>query len=156
MGMTVIGISSAPRAAPGFDRMVARDDLARAAADVDFLVALTPLTDETRGIVGEAVFRAMRPGSFLVNLARGGVVDEASLAAALMERRIAGAALDVFQTEPLPQGHPFWDMANVIVTPHLGGYCDDYVTLAMPAFERNLRAFLAGRKQDMINLIERK
>src|SRR5471030_3113368 len=101
-GMTVIGISGAPRPAKGFDRMVGRDDLIKVAAELDYLVALAPLTPETRGIVGEKLFAAMKPSAYLVNVARGGVVDEPALIAALESGKIAGAALDVFSQEPLP------------------------------------------------------
>src|SRR5262245_64852987 len=106
--MKVIGISTGPRNANGFDRMVHRDDLAAVAAELDFLVALTPLSPETRGIVGAKVFSAMKPTAYLVNVARGGVVDESALIAALESGKIAGAALDVFAEEPLPASSPLW------------------------------------------------
>ncbi len=107
-GMHVVGVSSAPRALAGFDRMVDRADLAAVVGGFDFFVLLTPLTEETRNCIDGNIFAAMKPASFLVNLARGGVVDETALLAALRERRIAGAALDVFVEEPLPAAHPFW------------------------------------------------
>ncbi len=107
-GMTVVGVSGNPRAAKGFDRMVARDDLMKVVAEFDFLVALAPLTPETRGIVGEKLLAAMKKSAYLVNVARGGVVDEPALIAALEAGTIAGAALDVFSEEPLPPGHPLW------------------------------------------------
>ena len=81
--MTVVGISSAPRPTPSFDRIVKRDDLLKVVPELDFLVVLTPLMPETRGIVGEKVFAAMKPSAFLVNVARGGVVDEPALIQAL-------------------------------------------------------------------------
>ena len=101
--MTVIGISSATRAVPGFDRMFHRDDLLIAVRELDYLLLLTPYSPETHNIVGAEVFAAMKPQSFLINHARGGVVDESALLEALQSRRIAGAALDVFATEPLPK-----------------------------------------------------
>ena len=100
--MTVVGISGSPRPTPGFDRMVHRDDLVKVAPELDFLIALTPLSPETRGIIGEKVFAAMKPSAFLVNVARGGVVDEPALIKALEAGQIAGAGLDVFSQEPLP------------------------------------------------------
>ena len=97
----------------------------------------------------------MKPSAFLVNLARGGIVDEEALARALRDRKIAGAALDVFATEPLPAEHAFWGMDNVIVTPHLGGFHDQYAEQALPTVEENLRRFLAGDLTNMINVVRR-
>src|SRR5262245_1213747 len=124
--MNVIGISGSPRDTKGFDRMVHRDDLVKAAPDLDFLVALTPLTAETRGIVGAKVFSAMKRTAYLVNVARGGVVDESALITALENGEIAGAALDVFAQEPLPASSPLWKTKNVTVFSHLGGYSQGY------------------------------
>ncbi len=154
-GMTVVGITSAKREVAGIDRMFPRDELVQAVRDLDFLVVLTPFTPETRGILGAKVFAAMRPRSFLVNLARGGVVDDNALLEALRQGRIAGAALDVFAVEPLPEDHPFWGMENVIVTPHLGGFHDQYAEQALPTVEENLRRFLAGDFDNMINVVRR-
>jgi len=156
LGMTVVGISSAPREMEGFDRMVRREELERTVPGLDFLVLLTPYTPESHGIVNAKVLAAMKPSAFLVNLARGGIVDEAALAGALRERKIAGAALDVFATEPLPAEHPFWNMDNMIVTPHLGGFHDQYAEQALPTIEQNLRKFLAGDLKNMINVVKRK
>jgi phosphoglycerate dehydrogenase-like enzyme len=154
-GMKVVGISSAVRNVPGFDRMCNRDELEQAVRDVDYLVLLTPYTPETHGIVNAKVFAAMKPSSFLFNLARGGVVDEDALLAALQSGKIAGAGLDVFAREPLREEHPFWTMENVIVTPHLGGFHDQYAERALPTIESNLRRFLAGDTQNMINVVRR-
>lgn len=153
MGMTVTGITSGPREVEGFDRVVHRDDLVSAVGDADFLVLLTPLTDETRGMVDGEVLAAMKPTAMLVNLARGGVVDDDAMVAALADGRLAGAALDVFSTEPLPLDHPYWDMANVIMTTHQGGFCDVYPDLAWPVLETNFRAYLAGDADAMINVV---
>jgi len=152
-GMRVVGISSAPRPAAGFDRMHARDELPRVVGEFDFLVLLTPLTPATRNSINATVLAAMRPSSFLVNLARGGVVDEPALVEALRDKRIAGAALDVFTQEPLPPDHPFWGMENVIITTHQGGFCDVYIDFAMPTIDTNMRRFLAGDFGGMINVV---
>jgi len=152
-GMTVVGISSAKRSVPGFDRMYARDELEQAVRELDYLVLLTPYSAATRGIVGEKVLAALKPSSYLVNLARGGVVDEAALMRVLQEGRIAGAALDVFGQEPLPPEHPFWGMDRVLITPHLGGFCDVYVDHAVPVVEHNIRCFLAGEHGKMMNVV---
>lgn len=154
-GMKVVGISSAQREVPGFDRVYARSQLLEAVRDLDYLVLLTPLTPETRNSVNAEVLAAMKPGAYLVNLARGGVVDEAALMEALKNKQLAGAALDVFATEPLPAEHPLWDMEQVIVTTHQGGFCDVYVNFALPVIEQNLRKFLAGDTAGMINLVKR-
>jgi phosphoglycerate dehydrogenase-like enzyme len=154
-GMTVVGISSAPRSMEGFDRMVHRDELEKTAGGLDFLVLLTPYTPQTHGIVGAKVLAAMKPSAYLVNLARGGIVDEEALARALRENRLAGAALDVFANEPLPEDHPFWSMDKVIVTPHLGGFHDQYAEEALPTLVENFRRFLAGDIEHMVNVVKR-
>jgi D-2-hydroxyacid dehydrogenase (NADP+) len=154
-GMKVVGISSAQRDVPGFDRVYARSQLLEAVRDLDYFVLLTPLTPETRNSVNAKVLAAMKPGAYLVNLARGGVVDELALMEALKNQQLAGAALDVFATEPLPADHPLWDMEQVIITTHQGGFCDVYVNFALPVIEQNLRKFLAGDTANMINLVKR-
>jgi len=152
-GMRVVGVSSAPRDLAGFDRMYASGDLATVVGEFDFFVLLTPLTDKTRNSIGAGIFAAMKPSSFLINLARGGVVDEAALVEALRTRRIAGAALDVFTQEPLPTDHPFWSMDNVIITTHQGGFCDVYIDHAWPTVEANMQCFLAGNTGGMVNVV---
>jgi phosphoglycerate dehydrogenase-like enzyme len=155
MGMTVVGITSAQRPVAGFDRVFGRDELIAAVRDLDYLVLLTPYTPETRHIVNAAVFAAMKPGSYIVNLARGGVVDEAALIQALEQGKLAGAALDVFAKEPLPDDHPVWGMDNVIITTHQGGFFDGYPDYALPVVENNLRKFLAGDLKNMVNIVKR-
>ena len=154
-GMKVVGISSAVRNVPGFDRMFSRGDLEQAVRDVDYFVLLTPYTPETHAIVNASVIAAMKPTSYLFNLARGGVVDEDALLTALQTGKIAGAGLDVFAKEPLREDHPFWAMENVIVTPHLGGFHTQYAERALPTIESNLRKFLTGDTEHMENLVRR-
>jgi phosphoglycerate dehydrogenase-like enzyme len=153
--MNVVGISGSPRPAPGFDRMEHRDELVKVAAELDFLVALTPLTTETRNIIGEKVFAAMKPGAYLVNVARGGVVDEPALIAALESGKIAGAALDVFSQEPLPPASPLWKTKNLTIVSHLGGYSQGYEDRAMPTIEGNMRKFLNDDCKNMINIVRK-
>jgi phosphoglycerate dehydrogenase-like enzyme len=155
LGMIVVGITSVKRTVVGFDRVYARDQLLAAVRELDYLVALTPYSPTTHHIVDNAVFSAMKSTSYFINLARGGVVDEQALIKALENGRIAGAALDVFNDEPLPQDHPFWTMKNVIVTPHLGGFYNGYADHALPVVEENLRRFLAGDTKNMINVVRR-
>ncbi len=152
-GMKVVGISSAQRDVPGFDRMVLRSDLATVIGEFDHFVILTPLTDETRNIVDAKMLAAMKSSAFLINLARGGIVDETALIEALKAKRIGGAAIDVFVKEPLPADHPFWGMENVILSPHIGAFNADYVSQVLPFVKENLAHYLAGRRDSMINVV---
>jgi D-2-hydroxyacid dehydrogenase (NADP+) len=154
-GMTVVGITGSPRPTPGFDRMVKRDDLTAVAPELDFLVALIPMSAETRNFVGEKVFAAMKPTAYLVNVARGGVVDEPALIRALESGKIAGAALDVFSQEPLPAESPLWKTKNLTIFPHLGGYSEGYEDRAMPTIEKNMRCFLANDFKSMMNVVHK-
>ena len=102
---------------------------------------LVPLEDDTRNIVSDAVLSAMKPTAYLINLARGGVLDEDALVRALNAGKIAGAALDALAKEPLPPDNPLWTMPNVIITPHIGGFSDTYVRDAARQFEQNCDVF---------------
>jgi phosphoglycerate dehydrogenase-like enzyme len=155
LNMTVVGISGSPRETRHFDRMAHRNDLTRVAADLDFLVVLTPLSAETRNIVGEKVFAAMKPSAYLVNVARGGVVDEPALIKALESGKIAGAGLDVFSQEPLPSDNPLWKTKNVTIFSHLGGYSQGYEDRAMPTIAGNMGKFLAGDLKSMVNIVRK-
>jgi len=154
-GMTVVGISGSPRETKNFDRMTHRNDLTMVAGDLDFLVVLTPLTPETRNIVGAKIFAAMKPTAYLVNVARGGVVDEPALIAALEAGKIAGAGLDVFSQEPLPPDNPLWKTKNLTIFSHLGGYSQGYEDRAMPTIAGNMGKFLAGDLKSMINIVRK-
>jgi D-2-hydroxyacid dehydrogenase (NADP+) len=154
-GMTVIGITGTPREVKGFDRMLVRDDLLKIAPELDYLVVLIPMSPAARNLVGEAVFAAMKPTAFLVNVARGGVVDEPALIKALDSGQIAGAALDVFAQEPLPPDNPLWTTKNLTIFPHLGGYSLGYEDRAMPTIAHNMACFLAGDFQKMINVVRK-
>jgi phosphoglycerate dehydrogenase-like enzyme len=153
--MTVIGISGSPRETKGFDRMVPRGDLVKVAGELDFLVALAPLTAETRNIIGETVLAAMKPSAYVVNVARGGVVDEAALIEALDAGTIAGAALDVYAQEPLPAESPLYKAKNITMFSHLGGYSHGYEDRAMPTIAGNMEKFLAGNLKSMINIVRK-
>lgn len=155
LGMDVIGISATPRSAPGFDDMITRERLPAIAAILDYLVLMTSLSPETHGIVSAGLLNAMKPSSYLVNVARGDLIDEPALIEALCKDEIAGAALDVFSVEPLPEGHPFWSMPNVIITHHLAGTHDRKTELTLAIIENNLRHFLAGEVTQMQNLVPR-
>jgi len=153
--MTVVGISGSPRETKHFDRVAHRNDLTKVAGDLDFLVVLTPLTPETRNIVGAKVFAAMKPTAYLVNVARGGVVDEPALIAALEAEKIAGAGLDVFSQEPLPSDNPLWKTKNLTIFSHLGGYSQGYEDRAMPTIAGNMGKFLVGDLKSMINIVRK-
>jgi D-2-hydroxyacid dehydrogenase (NADP+) len=155
LDMTVIGFTSTKRELPGFDRMHLRSELIKYAGELDYLVLLVPYSEETHHCINARVFAAMKPSSYLINLARGGVVDETAMMEALESGKIAGAALDVFQEEPLPPDHPLWSMKNVIITPHLGGFCDVYAERALPTVEHNMACFLRGDIGDMINIVRK-
>lgn len=153
-GMKVTGVSSRPGAPAGFTTMFAKTDLLKAAGEADFLVILTPYTPETRHSIGAAVFAAMKPAAYLVNVARGGVVDETALVAALDKGAIAGAALDVFEVHPLAPDSPLWKHPKVIVSPHLAGLNDAYCRHIMPLLETNFAHFLNDAPHAMKNVVK--
>lgn len=150
-GMRVVGISRTKRPIPGFDKIYSRAEIVQAAAELDYFVLLVPLEGDTRNIVSDAVLQAMKPTSYLINLARGGVLDEDALLRALNAKTIAGAHLDALATEPLPASSPLWSMGNVFITPHIGGFSDQYVIEAAKQFETGLAAFAAGKPDEMLN-----
>lgn len=151
-GMTVTGISRTPRDLLGFDSFVPRASLKEAVGQLDFLILLIPFEQETRHIVDAQIFAAMKKSAYLINIARGGVVDEAALVDALEQGEIAGAAVDAFLQEPLPPEHPLWDAPNILLTPHTAAFNVSYIDDALPQFEHNLRCFLAGDPAAMINI----
>lgn len=151
LGMTVVGLTRTARDIPGFDRFRSREDLVEAVGEFDYLVLLLPLEAETRHIIDDKVLRAMKKSAYIVNIARGALIDEGALIDALKEGRLAGAALDTTEQEPLPPNHPLWEAPNLIITPHLGGFYDTYVQDAIGQILFNLDQFCAGRFEAMIN-----
>ncbi len=127
------------------DRLYPPEALASMSAECDYLVLLMPLTDDTRGMVDKTVFEAMRETAVLVNMARGGVVNEPDLIKALENGTIAGALLDVFETEPLPSDNKLWDLPNVILSPHIAGNSKRYHARAAALFAENLQRYLENR-----------
>jgi D-2-hydroxyacid dehydrogenase (NADP+) len=154
-GMRVIGVTRTPRPLAGFDQMVASARLIEIARQADYLINVLPAARENIGLFGREVFAAMRPSAYFINAGRGQTVDEPALIACLRAGAIAGAGLDVFETEPLPASSPFWDLPNVFITPHLGGYVTEYEELIMPLITTNMRLYLAGRSREMQNIVER-
>ena len=153
--MHVVGVTRTPRAAEGFDRMMPTEQLKEAAGRADFLINILPATKDNLLLFDRALFAAMKPTAYYISAGRGQTVDEAALVDALRERRIAGAALDVFQTEPLPPDSPFWDLPNAFILPHLGGYTSEYEDLITPLIIENMRLFLDGRQMQMQNIVAR-
>jgi phosphoglycerate dehydrogenase-like enzyme len=153
-GMTVYGVNRSEKQVEVVDRFFGLEGLLTVAREVDYFIVVVPLTSETRGMVGAEVFSAMKPGAYLLNLARGPVVDEKALIRALESGRIAGAGLDVFDEEPLPPSHLFWKMKNVIVTPHIGGTHTNYVEQVLPIFRENLRRYFKDERHTLINRVE--
>ena len=119
----------------------------------DVITIHTPLTDETRHLFDESLLREMKPTSFLVNVGRGELINENDLVKALNKGWIAGAGLDVFETEPLPENSPLWQMEKVIMTPHISGITAHYDDRAADLFATNLRRYLAG--EPLLNLVKR-
>ena len=153
-GMHVIGVTRTTRAVEGFDEMLPTVRLREAVGRADFLINVLPANADNALLFNSAVFAAMKSTAYYISAGRGQTVDEPALIAALRERRIAGAGLDVFQTEPLPSDSPFWDLPNVFITPHLGGYTIEYEDLIMPLIADNMRLFLAGRQSEMRNIVK--
>jgi len=152
-GMTVIGVSGGRASAPHFDEVHPRSDLVKLAARADFLMLLVPYSKETHHLISRDVLAAMKPTAFLINLARGGVLDEAALIELLQAGKIAGAGIDIFSKMPLAPDNPLWRMPNVIITPNIGGRSDKFVEQTMTVLEPNLQAFVDGRMKDMRNVV---
>jgi phosphoglycerate dehydrogenase-like enzyme len=119
----------------------------------DAVVMCAPLTPETERMIGAAELRAMKPSASFVNVGRGATVDEAALARALADKRIAGAAIDVFAEEPPPARHPFYQLDNVIVSPHVSGFLPSYDERCVELFAENLRRYLADAP--LLNVVDR-
>jgi D-2-hydroxyacid dehydrogenase (NADP+) len=150
--MRVIGVRRTARPAPGVaDEVIAQAGLARALGEADVVALTCPLTPETEGLIGAAALAALKPGALLINVARGKVIDEAALLAALADGRVRAAALDCFHEEPLPPDSLFWAQPNVLITPHTAGettrYEENVVDILVDNLERLLRGETALRNQ---------
>lgn len=158
IGMKVIATrrstTKRERSVLGVDEIFPLKDLPQMLGESDFVVIAAPLTAETRGMVSEAELRAMKPTSSIINIARGAIIDQAALVKALKEGWIAGAGLDVVETEPLPPGNELWRMPNVIISPHMAGSSDGRPRRLVDLFCENLKRYLAGEK--LVNVIDPK
>ena len=141
-GYTVEGTGDPHGSIP--ERFYAPEALREMLAQCDYVVLALPLTAATRHVIGESELRAMKPSAYLVNIARGGLIDEAALARALREGWIGGAGLDVFDEEPLPPDSPLWELDNALLSPHVAGFTPHYDDRAVAVFAGNLSRYLAG------------
>lgn len=147
LGMHVQAIRRTPGALPPeLDRIEGPAFLHELLKTSDYVALTAPETPETRQLLGAAQLALMRSTAVLINLARGSMIDEDALFQALMERRLRGAALDVFQNEPLPQGHPLWSLDNVLITPHVGGTSGRFWERETELIVGNVRRYLAGEE----------
>ena len=141
---------------PIVDRMFGTSELHAMLAAVDVVVAAAPLTPETKHMLGRAEFAVMKPGAIVMNVGRGPVIDEAAMIEALQEKRIAGAALDVYEVEPLPTASPLWDMENVLISPHCTDRTTepDWLDLSAQLFVENFQRFVDG--EPLKNVVDKK
>jgi phosphoglycerate dehydrogenase-like enzyme len=133
--------------------VVAPDQLFNLLSRSEVIVLAAPLTAETRELIGPAALGSVRRGAFLVNVGRGKLLDDPAVIEALKDGRLGGAALDVFTKEPLDPASPYWDLPNVIITPHISGAMEDYWTPLVALFSENLRRFEAG--QPLQNVVDK-
>ena len=135
------------------DKSYGPDQLKDLMTACDYVLVTTPLTRETRGLIGASEIGAMKPEAVILNIGRGPVIDEPALVRALQSGAIRGAALDVFDTEPLPAGHPFWGMRNVLLSPHTADRVEGFLVPACECFLENLSRFLSG--SPLLNVVDK-
>jgi phosphoglycerate dehydrogenase-like enzyme len=152
-GMRVVGSRRSGAPVPGVSHVLADGAWRQMLGEADYVVIAAPLTPETRGMVGAAELAAMRPDAYLINIARGEIVDEDALIAALERGQIAGAGIDVFSTEPLPAASPLWGLPNVFVTPHISWTSPEIRPRTINLFIENLRRYVAG--EPLRNLVDK-
>jgi phosphoglycerate dehydrogenase-like enzyme len=138
------------------DRIFRLEELHEMLAGIDVLVCAAPLTPETRHMISDAQFKTMKPTAIVINVGRGPVIDEAALIRALQNQQIAGASLDVFEEEPLPENSPLWNMENVLISPHCADRTEDpdWLDLSMQAFVENFRRYQRGEALE--NAVDKK
>ena len=153
-GMIVHGLTTTGRAIEWVDYPYDSRGLNELVSRVDYLVNILPATPETRNVLGMEQFVSMKRTAYYISVGRGDTVDEEALIKALQNEEIAGAGLDVFAVEPLPDESPLWHMPNVVVTPHIGGMSDIYPDQVLPNIKENLSRYLAGERIDLINFVD--
>ncbi len=144
MGMKTLGVRARPKPTPDVDEVFGVEDLPGLWSRADFIACCVPLLESTRSLIGTQAFAEMRPDAVLIDVSRGGVVDQDALVAALDAGSLKGAALDVFTTEPLPPDHPLWAYDNVIITPHCSSVYDGWDVKAVRMFADNLWRYRRG------------
>ncbi|MSO94131.1 MAG: D-2-hydroxyacid dehydrogenase [Rhodospirillales bacterium] len=144
-GMTVLGTKRRAGSVKAVDRVFRPNQMRNMLALSDFVVLVVPSTPETKALIGKGELAAMKRTAFLINVARGSIVDERALAMALKAKTIAGACLDVFEQEPLPAESPLWGLDNVIVTPHISGNPSRYAARVVDIFADNMKRWRTGR-----------
>ena len=157
LGMRVIALRRHPeksRADALVDEVLATDRLLELMARSDYVVAAAPLTPDTRGLISAAAIGAMKPSGVFINVGRGPVVDEAALIAALQNKAIRGAALDVFEKEPLADGHPLYALENLLLSPHCADHTQTWIDDAMRFFAENLERFIRG--EALSNVVQKR
>lgn len=154
LGVEVTGVATSERRDPDLGRVRHVEDLDSVLPSADFVVLVLPLTHHTRGMIGAKQLALMKTSARLINVGRGQLVDERALIAALQSGSIAGAALDVFQTEPLPPDNPLWTMPNVIVSPHMSADFHGWIEALADQFFENLRRWLGS--EPLLNVVDKK
>ena len=151
-GMTVLGTRMRPTKMDNIDQVYPSDQLLDVLPQADFVAVSTPLTDQTRGLIGQNEIGAMKSGVILADVSRGGVIDQSALLSALQSGKIAGAGLDVFETEPLPSDSPFWDLNNIILSPHCSAVHDQWEQDSFNLFLDNLQNWENG--DPLFNIVD--
>jgi phosphoglycerate dehydrogenase-like enzyme len=157
LGMKIAAMRRRPELFQGdslVDENYDSQQLKKLMATSDYILVAMPLTPETRGLIGEMEIAAMKPSAVIINVGRGPVIDEAALIRALQSRSIRGAALDVFDTEPLPPRHPFWGMSNVLLSPHTADRVEGFLDPAFECFFENLARFRKGLP--LLNVVDKR
>ncbi len=152
VGMNVIGVRRREGSVAGVSRVVPPERLAEVAAEADYLVLAAPLTNETQGAVSRRVIARMKPTAWIVNIARGAMLDEDALVDALRAGRLGGAALDALTVEPLPKDHPLWTLPNVIITPHSSNSSPRIRERSVALFRENLRRYKV--RESLLNVVD--
>jgi len=151
-GMRVVGTKRRPEPIPGVERVLPPDEIDAVLREASVLALTLPLTPATRGILGARELALLPEGAFVVNIGRGGQIDEAALVAALQSGRLGGAGLDVFADEPLPPDSPLWTTPRLMITPHVAGDFPGYMDRMVPLFCENLSRYRAG--QPLQNVVD--
>jgi len=150
LGMRVVGTRARPAQTPGVDKVYPAAQLHEALRESDFVVVAAPLLESTRHLLDARAIAAMKAGACLIDVSRGGVVDQSALVEGLRSQRLGGAALDVFEREPLTADSPLWDLQNVIITPHCSSVYEGWEQRAAHMFCDNLERWLAGEALDNV------